>query len=272
MIPGTQLPTPITTREAKAICKPKAIGYVRVSTDRQADEGQGLDVQEAAIRRYCRQAGLRLDGLCQDVLSGTTSLDHRPGLGAVVDALRHGEPRVIVVRQLDRLARDLIEQEQIIREIRRLGGDVVTTAPGESHYLEDDPDDPSRKLIRQVLGSVSEYERAMISLRMRNGRAHKRARGGYADGPPPYGWRAEGGNLVADPFEQEVVQAIVAMRGRDRLSYREIAKRLNADGVSAKRGGRWHPATVSRIADNGARTAAQARSREYQRRLATPTG
>ena len=60
------------------------------------------------------------------------------------------------VYRLDRLARDLIVQETVLAEVKRLGGEVFSTSAAEAGYLSDDPDDPSRKLIRQVLGAVAE--------------------------------------------------------------------------------------------------------------------
>jgi DNA invertase Pin-like site-specific DNA recombinase len=68
------------------------------------------------------------------------------------------------------------------RRVRRLGGGAFSTSAAESGYLVDDPDDPSRKLIRQILGAVSEYERAMIPLRLRSGRHRKAKHGGFAYG------------------------------------------------------------------------------------------
>jgi DNA invertase Pin-like site-specific DNA recombinase len=69
----------------------------------------------------------------------------------------------VVVYRLDRLARDLIVQETLLAEVWRMGREVFSTSAAEQGYLADDPHAPSRKLIRQVLGAVNEYERSMIS-------------------------------------------------------------------------------------------------------------
>ncbi len=82
-----------------------------------------------------------------------------------------------MVYRLDRLARDLILQETLLAEITAAGGQVFSTMPGEQAVIEDDPEDPSRRLIRQVLGAVAEYERSLIRLRLRNGRRRKAERG-----------------------------------------------------------------------------------------------
>lgn len=73
----------------------------------------------------------------------------------------------LVVFRLDRLARDLVLQEQILGDIWRMGAHGFSTSPSEADFLKDDPDDPSRQLIRQVLGAVAQYERALIALRLR---------------------------------------------------------------------------------------------------------
>jgi DNA invertase Pin-like site-specific DNA recombinase len=73
---------------------------------------------------------------------------------------------------------------------------VFSTAGGEAD-LRDDDADPSRKLVRRILGAVAEYERELLLLRLRRGRQLKAARGGYAGlGSPPYGWRAEDRELA----------------------------------------------------------------------------
>ena len=86
----------------------------------------------------------------------------------------------------------------VLREIRRLGADLFSTSEAENAYLVDDPKDPSRKMIRQILGVVSEYERSMIAVRLRSARDRKKAHGGYAGfGSPAYGFRAEGGETAS---------------------------------------------------------------------------
>ena len=134
----------------------RIVGYVRVSTATQAEDGLGLDVQKAALRAWCKANGHRLTSILSDEgVSGAKELEDRPGLADALDMIRSGKAQGIVVPRLDRLARDLIVQETILAEVRRIGGEVFSTSPAEASYLTDDPDDPSRKLIRQVLGAVS---------------------------------------------------------------------------------------------------------------------
>ena len=152
----------------------------------------------------------------------------------------------MVVPRLDRLARDLLIQEVLLRDVRKRGADLVSCSPSESEYLRDDPEDPTRKLIRQVLGAVSEFERALISLRLRRGRAHKASLGGYAYGSPAFGWRAQDGTLVPVPQEQAALDLMRRLRGQAQ-SLREICSALTMAGHAPKRSSRWHPQTVATI-------------------------
>lgn len=226
----------------------KLIPYLRVSTDRQADEGTGLDVQSDAIRRWAKANGHTLTKAYTDRgVSGAKELEHRPRLMDAIGALKARQAGGLVVYRLDRLARDLIVQESLLAEMRRLGAQVFTTSPAEAGYLEDDPTDPSRRLIRQVLGAVAEYERAMTALRLRSARDRKRELGEYAGfGSPAFGLRSEGGNLVPADDEQRAIRRIVELRS-DGASLPVIASTLAAEGVTSKRGGPWHPTTISRV-------------------------
>ncbi|SNQ47063.1 Site-specific DNA recombinase [Frankia canadensis] len=232
----------------------KLIGYIRVSTVGQAEDGMGLDVQTDSIRAWARANGHRITEIFTEAgVSG--KLEDRPALGDALRALRDGSADGIVVPKLDRLARDLVVQEQLIAEIRRMGADIHSAVAGEAAYLVDDPDDPSRKLIRQILGAVNEYERAMIALRLRSGRKQKAAAGGYAYGAPAFGVRAEGKQLTADEREQAALTRMVEL-AEEGASLRTIADTLTAEGHRPKRGDRWHPTTVNRAlvrarAENG---------------------
>lgn len=225
----------------------KIVAYLRVSTDRQAEEGLGLEVQEQAIRAWAKQHGHRIVGWHRDEgVSGSNGLDSRVALPDALDALRERRASGIVVYRLDRLARDLVLQEQLLAEIRRLEAEPFSTSAAEAGYLTDDPDDPSRKLIRQVLGAVSEYERSMISLRLRAGRRRKAEKGGFAYGAPPYGFRADSRELVSDDNETQAIDRIRALH-HDGKSLRQIADTLVSEGHRPKRSERWHPETLRRI-------------------------
>jgi DNA invertase Pin-like site-specific DNA recombinase len=225
----------------------RLVAYLRVSTDRQAEHGLGLEIQAAAIKSWAKDHGHRIVLWAQDEgVSGSNGLETREALPQALAALQSRTAAGLVVYRLDRLARDLVLQEQLLAEIKRLGADTHTTSSAEAGYLADDPDDPSRKLIRQILGAVNEYERSMIRLRLRSGRARKRHNGGYAYGPPPLGYRAEGRQLVTDDHERQVVERIRELRAEGR-SLRQIAEVLTAEGFKPKRSTTWHPGSLRLI-------------------------
>lgn len=224
----------------------KLVAYLRVSTDRQAEEGLGLDVQEADIRVWANAAGHKITAWYRDEgQSGADGLEARENLALALGAVAGRQAAGIIVWRLDRLARDVILQEQLLREIWSTGGQAFTTSAAEAHYLQDDPGDPSRALIRVILGAVSQYEKAMITLRLKSGRAVKAARGGYAYGAPPFGWLAADRELVPDDAEQAVLDWMRDLWARG-TSLEAIAAALNNNGFRSKRGGRWHAMTVSR--------------------------
>lgn len=226
----------------------RVVGYVRVSTDRQAEKGFGLDVQERDVKAWARQHDHRLVEIHRDEgVSGSNGLDTRVGLADALAAVRARNAHGVVVPRLDRLARDLVLQETLLAEVKRLGGRVYSATPAEDEFLADDPKDPSRRLIRQILGAVNEYERSMIALRMRGGRERKRAAGGYAgDGSPPLGFDAVDHELVPVDSEQRAIRRIRDLHAGGH-SLRSIADALHAEGHRPKRGDRWHPQTLARV-------------------------
>jgi DNA invertase Pin-like site-specific DNA recombinase len=230
----------------------RVVGYIRVSTNRQAERGFGLDVQARSVRAWARASGHTLVGIHRDEgVTGSNGLADRIGLVDALEEIRDRKAAGLVVPRLDRLARDLIVQEQILSEVKRLKGEVFSCSAAEAGYLADDPDDPSRKLIRQVLGAVSEYERSMVALRLRSGRRRKADRGGYAYGSPHYGTRAENKALVADDAEQATLDRIRELHGEG-ASLRTIAETLTAEGHAPRKSklrqsDEWHPESLRRI-------------------------
>lgn len=218
--------------------------YRRVSTKGQID-GWGLPVQKDAITRRAQRDGIRIVKWETDEgITGTLDEEGRPALFRCLNAIKAGESRGLIIAEIGRFARELTVQEAVLAKVWSLGGIVVTADGGE--ILPDDPEDPMRTAMRQMAGVFMELDRKLVIKRLRNGRAAKKAAGGYAGGTPPYGTRAEDHELAPDDHELEVIGRMRHMRD-DGMSYRVIAAKLNADSVPAPRGGTWHPMSVRRI-------------------------
>lgn len=225
----------------------KVVAYLRVSTDRQAEHGLGLEVQEAACREWAKAHKHRLVDVVRDEgRSGEDPL--RPGLAEALAIVKAGRAGGVVVYRVDRLARDLVLQEFLRAEFIKAGAELHSTSDVEDRYLNADPDDPSANLVRQILGAVAQYERAMITMRMQAGKTAKAARGGYQHGRPPYGYRAFGGELVPVAGEQKVIRMIQLARLRGE-SMRQIAAKLNDSGAKAPGGGVWSSQAVGRVVE-----------------------
>lgn len=224
----------------------RLVAYLRVSTDKQAESGNGIDVQEVAIKSWARSNGHRIVAWLRDEgVCGADDVSAREALPEALTVIAERRAEGLVCWKLDRLARDLIVQETLLREIGRVGGQTFSTAPTENSLLGEDPNDPARTLVRQILGAIAQYERAMIVLRMKMGRAAKHAKGGYAYGAPAFGWQSVDKELAPLPSEQDTLTRMQELRAKG-ASYREIAAILETEGRPSKRGERWHPMTVAR--------------------------
>ena len=222
----------------------KAVTYLRVSGKGQID-GDGFPRQRETVARYAKAAGFELVGEYRDEgVSGTKDLDDREGLSDCLARIRSNGVRVVLVERADRLARDLIVGELILNQFRDLGVKVIAADAGTELTAGDD--DPTRTLIRQVLGAVAQFEKAVIVSKLKAARVRKRRDTGRCEGRKPFGTR---------PGEAEVVALIQKLRrkprGGERLSFAAIAARLNADGVTTRTGKPWAAETVRGIVQRG---------------------
>lgn len=220
----------------------KIIGYLRVSTQEQA-HGYGMAVQEQAIRSWARSERAQLVGVERDeAVSGSNGLESRAGLTRALRRLKNGEADALVVHRLDRLARDVVLQETWIRQLTSHGGQVISVS--ESHI--DGRNDPTRQMVRVILGAVAEYERLVIRERMMSGKAAKRDAGGYIGGNIGFGYAASDGALVPRSDEQAGLTMMRELRAEGK-SYEVIARALDEAGISPRKGGRWHRYVVAGI-------------------------
>src|SRR5260370_41931099 len=200
-------------------------GYGRVSTDRQADEGESLGTQQGVMDGYAMMNGLTLDSIfVERGVSGSKPLGERPEGARLLAGLKSGD--VVITPKLDRMFRSALDALEVLGRLKDrgislhmidLGGDV--TGNGVS------------KLVFTILSAVAEAKRDRIRERIRDVKADQRKRQRYLGGIVPFGWRiGEEGALVEVPEQQRPTQRIVELR-RNGLSLRAISASIAADGV-----------------------------------------
>jgi DNA invertase Pin-like site-specific DNA recombinase len=193
-------------------------GYVRVSTDRQADEGESLGVQERTIAGYAMMHGMTIDHVYVERVSGAKPIGQRPEGAKLLGILQPGD--VVIAAKLDRLFRSALDALEVHAQfIKRgiglhlidLGGDI---ANGLS------------KLFYTIAVAFAEAERDRIRERVLGTKADQRKRGRFLGGTAPFGWQVgEDGGLIEVPEQQAVIQKLVKLR-REGLSLRAIAAKI----------------------------------------------
>jgi putative DNA-invertase from lambdoid prophage Rac len=200
--------------------------YGRVSTDRQADEGESLEVQRRKLEGYAMQHGWTIDRVfVERRVSGSRPLEERAEGQKLLAAIQPGD--IIVTSKLDRMFRSALDALRVLDALKRrdislhmidLGGDV--TGNGIS------------KLVFTILSAVAEAERERIRDRVREVKADQRARGRYLGGSVPFGWRlGDDGALIPEAAEQAAIRRMMEVRHEGR-SLRAIAETIKAEGFA----------------------------------------
>jgi site-specific DNA recombinase len=213
----------------------KAIGYVRVSTVDQADNGCSLLAQEEKIRAWCLLSDYELDQVFVDRGLSGKRMDNREGLQSALANIGKGD--ALVVYSLSRLARSTRDALYISEKLSKLNADLVSLSENIETVS------PAGKMVYRMLSVLSEFERDQISERVRAVLSYKKSKGEIY-GPVPYGLSEDGGRLVELPEEAEIVAEILTMRRQEGRSLSAIADVLNARGVPGKRGGKWYASTI----------------------------
>jgi site-specific DNA recombinase len=212
----------------------RAVGYLRVSTDKQAESGLGLDAQKASVNATAARLGLPLADVFTDAgTSGALAIEGRPVLLDAVGTLKRGD--VLLVAKRDRIGRDVVAVAMIERLVTKRGARIVSAA-GEGT----ESDDPSGVLMRRLIDSFAEYERLIIACRTKSALAAKRRRGERISGAIPYGFTlgVDGCKLEPLDVEQQTLRVVRQLRG-DGCSFQAIADTLNERGSQTRAGSRW---------------------------------
>ena len=202
--------------------KIKAIAYLRTSSAANVGRDKDSDKrQRAAIAAFAKARGYQIAEEFYDAaVSGADPIDQRPGFKAMLDRIAGNGVKVILVESPDRFARDLAVQLAGHSYLEGLGVELVpTTAP--DFFTEDTP---TAVLVRQVLGAISQFEKASLVAKLRAARERKVAAGGRGTGR----WRY-------DEARPEVV-AMARELHRQGMSYRKISAALAERGYVTSKG------------------------------------
>jgi DNA invertase Pin-like site-specific DNA recombinase len=204
----------------------QVLGYVRVSTEEQADSRAGLEAQRAAILRECRRRGWELVELVED--AGYSAKDlRRPGIRTALDVLERGDARALVVAKLDRLSRSMIDFTAVMAKAQKEGWALVALDCAV------DTTTPAGEAMANVLATFAQFERRLIAERTREAMAAKRAQGVRFGRPR---------QMPADVVER------IRRERENGASLPKIAAGLNTDGIPTAQGGKqWYPSTVRAV-------------------------
>ena len=225
--------------------------YARVSSKRQEQEGT-IESQVASLLAYAEANGYAVPPehrYLDEGVSGAALI--RPALERLRDAVYIRAFEVLLVLDIDRLARDLGLQVLLLDEFQRGGVEVrFLNSPSRG-------DTPTDELLFTITGAFAQYERQKIVARMRRGWLHKVRQGERVPQPAPYGYRyvpvheGQPSRWEVVEREAEVVRQIYRWYTEEvGIPFYQIAQRLNAAQTPAPQGGRWGHSSVRRILRN----------------------
>jgi DNA invertase Pin-like site-specific DNA recombinase len=209
-------------------------GYVRVSTDAQAEDGQSLEVQQRQLEGWAMQHGKALDAVHIEAgISGATPFAMRPEGGKLWTRLKRGD--VLVASKLDRMFRSAGDCLTVVETLK---------ARGVSLFLLDlngGADDVSgngiARLFLTIVSAFAEFERDRIGERIRATKRAQKARGEHLGGKLPFGWQlSEDRTLVPMPEQQAALRQMRDLRDKG-ASLREIARQITAQGIRISHAG-----------------------------------
>ena len=225
----------------------RAILYARVSGDDRAMDGRNLAGQIDMCREYAERQGWKVVAeLAEDERGVSGARLDAPQLNRAIDMAAAGQYDVLIVREIDRLARDVGKQYLVEGELKRAGVKIA-------YVLGEYPDTPEGELQKAIKAAIAGYERTKIAERSTRGRRREAARGStLVHGRVPFGYdvihNGDKYQLVVNDKQAEVVRLVFAWyTGDKRIALRRICDLLNEAGIASPLGGAWQHGQVRRM-------------------------
>jgi putative DNA-invertase from lambdoid prophage Rac len=200
-------------------------GYCRVSTIRQVDEGESLEVQERQLRGYAAMHAMTITQIVVEKgVSGSIPVQERKVGGPLLAKLERGD--IVIAAKLDRMFRSALDALNVVASLKERGVNL--------HLLDlggDIAGNGLSKLFLTIAAAFAEAERDRIRERIGQSKADQKARGRYLGGKRPFGWRrGDDGELVAIEPEQEAIREIIRLRLEERQPLRVVVEAMAAKG------------------------------------------
>ena len=227
-------------------------GYIRVSTETQAEKGGGLDVQRGAIEKYAKDNGITLEKVfCDAGISGTQ--ENRPALDELLlETIKEGD--VVIVHNTSRLWRSIFAQATVMKAVMQAKANIKSIdEPSFDIYLFQK--DPENFMITGMMGMLDQWERMTIARKLARGRTSKAYKGDKPAGICPYGYQyaADKKSIVPNPEEVPTLRRMFS-EAQKGTSLEKIANMLNDDGILTRRGCKWQKGNVHNILKNNVYT------------------
>lgn len=234
--------------------------YLRVSGRSQL-EGDGFERQDEKIHAFCDSNRLTYVGNFQEkAVSGTVEGLDRPAFSELleyVETRRHSPGTcvgAIVVERMDRIARDLMISEVLLAECRKHGLQVFSADQGTVINMAADGlgVDPTRILIRQIMGALAQWDKTMTVNKLRAARDRIKARGERCEGTKPFG---------QNPSETATLNIINICKDHTNLA---LATFLNSEGRTMRNGKPWTRQAVRQLRERQKQKEKQQQRREKE--------
>lgn len=220
----------------------QAVIYTRFSPRKNADECESCQTQFGYCRKYCDLQQLEIIAERKDEAISGASAANRPGLQEALD-LACKYKAVLVVYSLSRLARNTKEAIEISERLDKAGADLV------SLHEKIDTTTAMGRFVFKLLAAIAELEREQIAERTSEAMRHHQANGRRMSNRTPFGWKLDpddSSRMIEDTHEQEVIQFVIKLHQQS-MSYRQICRELEQQGIQCRGRAQWFHQTIKTI-------------------------
>jgi len=219
----------------------KAIGYIRVSTEEQAESGLSLAHQRAKIEAYALATDIELVEIIEDAGESAKNVN-RSGIIKALEMVQRKEAEGLIALKLDRLTRSVKDLGTLVETFEKTGAALIAVQDSINTATA------GGRLVLNVLGSVAQWEREAAVERIAAALSVKRGRGEKTGGTVPYGFDldTDGRTLIPNDQEQEALSIMRRLRSKGQ-SFRKIGAELARRGIQTKTGGIWQAMTIRNL-------------------------